>query len=160
MNKAKDIIGAVKEKLQVISEARFKAGSDPRMAYSMWIMVKAYTENLKRQQIWNWDATQLIVSEQGKGKHVYNIKIEGHNDGQSASNRPLSIVGDESLDIGIKWMHMESAAGLVKQRYPLPFAADVCDSPGISFTLKSSSFKPELLLIAKAESSTTHATIP
>ncbi len=141
MCKAKDVIGAVKGKPQVISEARFKAGSDPRMAYSMWIMVKAYTENLERQQIWNWDATQFIVSEQGKGKHVYNIKIEGHKDGQSASNRPLSIVGDESLDIGIKWMHMGSAAGLVIPLILLVAVDDLKDEdfevneiPGLSHT--------------------------
>jgi hypothetical protein len=79
MSKAKEIIGVIKNQPQVISEARFKAGSDPRMAYSMWIMAKAYTEDLPPQQIWNWDATQFIVSDPGKGKHVYNIKIEGHN---------------------------------------------------------------------------------
>jgi hypothetical protein len=48
-------VGATKKKPQIVSNARFKAGSDPRMAYSMWIMAVACTKNVPKQLNWNWD---------------------------------------------------------------------------------------------------------
>lgn len=97
-------IGATKRKPQIVSNARFKAGSDPRMAYSMWIMALACTNNTPKQMIWNWDATTFIITVNGKGKPVIIVKVEG-------DERPVSLVDDETLDIFIKWMHMGSASG-------------------------------------------------
>ncbi len=97
-------INATAKQPQTVSKARYAAGSDPRMCYSMWIMAKACSDNVPKQSIWNWDPTGLQVREQGKGSKVYSIKIE--ND-----KSPLSTVGDESLDMGIKWVHMGSANG-------------------------------------------------
>ncbi len=42
---------------QIITKARFEAYSDVRMSYSVWIMVKALTQDMIPQLHWNWDAT-------------------------------------------------------------------------------------------------------
>lgn len=101
----KHSINAVAKIPQTVSKARFAAGSDPRMAFTMWCMVKACSSNLPGQQIFNWDPTTFTVSEKGKGKLVYSIAVMG-------DKTPLSIVGDESLDMGIKRVHMGSVTSV------------------------------------------------
>ena len=49
-------------KAQTITQARLQACSDWRLAYSQWIMIKSCSEKLNRQNIWNWDATQLVYN--------------------------------------------------------------------------------------------------
>lgn len=103
---------------QIVSKARMEACSDPRMLYSVWIMMNSLTKSLPPQLIWNWDATQFIVGQSDRDKKVYSVKLD---DG-SANRTPLGLVGDESLDIAIKWMFMGSAAGAAA---PLVFMAAV-----------------------------------
>ena len=127
-------IGATKKKPQIVSNARFKAGSDPRMAYSMWIMALACTKNIPKQMIWNWDATTFIVTVNGKGKLVVTVKLED-------DLRPVSLVCDETLDIFIKWMHMGSASGqaipfvvVVAIAAMKPDEFKVFEIPGLSYS--------------------------
>jgi transposase len=60
---------------QIITKARFEACSDVRMSYSVWIMVKALTQDMIPQLHWNWDATQFVVGQTGKSKKVYAVKV-------------------------------------------------------------------------------------
>jgi hypothetical protein len=91
-------------KPQVITDARFRACSDLRMSYSLYIMLKAYTETLPSQLIWNWDATQFVTKATGGPGKVCII-------GESGKNDLVTTVGDDGLAIGLKWMHLASANG-------------------------------------------------
>lgn len=128
-------INAKAKKPQIVSNARFKAGSDVRMVYSMWIMAVACSRNIPKQFIWNWDGTTFIVTVDGKNRLVITVKVEG-------DTRPLSLVDDESLDIFIKWMHMGSAAGeaipfvlLVAVDALGPDECEVFEVPGMTYTV-------------------------
>jgi hypothetical protein len=107
IKRIKKKVGAQKRKAQVLSNARKVACSDVRMSYSVWIMIKALTEDIPPHLHWNWDATQFVVGQSDKSKKVYTVRLED----KAENKQPLSILGEESLDIGIKWMHMGSAAG-------------------------------------------------
>lgn len=104
-------------KPQMQSIARFKACSDPRMSYAMWIMLKACTSSLPPNLIWNWDATQFICKRSGSGKMVCVIENRDRS-------KPVTKIGDDPLDIAIKWMHMGSANG---QAVPLVLLVAVPD---------------------------------
>lgn len=93
---------------QIVAPHRYVACTDVRMSWTMWIMIKTLTHDIIYPQlIWNWDATQFIVSQSDKVRKVFSIKL----DDSSRKNAPLSLIGQETLDIGIKWMHMGSASG-------------------------------------------------
>lgn len=106
-----DNVGAVSRKPQLISKARQEACSDIRMTHSVWIMIKACTENLLPQLFWNWDATQFQITSLGKNKNVYTLKLEDDLERLSGTKRPLTLIGETTTDIFVKWMHMGSAAG-------------------------------------------------
>jgi hypothetical protein len=91
-------------KPQITSPARFKACSDIRMSYTQWIMLKAYTETLPKQLIWNWDATQFVINRSASGQSVCIINNPG-------DTTPVTVVGDSPLPCAIKWMHIGSANG-------------------------------------------------
>jgi hypothetical protein len=91
-------------KPQITSPARFKACSDIRMSYTQWIMLKAYTENLPKQLIWNWDATQFVINTSDSDQRVCVIN-------NPSDSTPVTVVGDSPLGCAIKWMHMGSANG-------------------------------------------------
>ncbi len=103
LKKIKDNVGTVKVTPQVITPARIKACNDVSMCYTTWIMAKSCLENMPSQLIWNWDATQFVVGGGEAESEVYVIK--------NGDKSPVSITGNESLSIGVKWMHMGSAAG-------------------------------------------------
>ena len=107
IQRTKGKLKATLRKPQVITKARFEACSDPRMSYSTWIMIDSMTKSMPPEMFWNWDATQFVVGQSASSKKVFSIKL----DEGDAMHKPLSIVGEESLDIGIKWMFMGSAAG-------------------------------------------------
>jgi hypothetical protein len=107
---AKNTMRAAIEKLdiqkrvpQVTSNARMKATTDVRMTYAMWIMLKACSNGICPELLWNFDATQLNTKYQGSGRSVYVIKGTVKN--------PFSVVEDSSLGLGVKWLHIGSAAG-------------------------------------------------
>lgn len=52
----------------VTTSARMQACKDPRMSYTQAILTKVGTEGLDPHNIWNWDATQLTVGFNKKGK--------------------------------------------------------------------------------------------
>lgn len=108
IQKYKEEMGISRNTPQVASNARYIAGNDIRMSWTMWIMMKSLTENITfSQPLWNWDATQFVVSLSDKVRKVYTIKVED----TKIKSAPLSVVGNETLVIGIKWMHMGSATG-------------------------------------------------
>jgi len=66
--------------------------------------MKAATENLPNKLIFNWDATQFICKTSNNAEYAYIV--DGKDD-----NAPVTVVGEEFLDMLIKKrMHM-SAAG-------------------------------------------------
>lgn len=88
----------------MITHARMTACSDVRMSYTQWVMLKACTDGLSAQQIWNWDATQIVSNNSTHANEVFVVN-------ENTKTEPLSIVGDERLGFGIKWLHLASAAG-------------------------------------------------
>ena len=88
----------------MISMARFNACSDPRMSYSLYIMLKGCTEGVPNQLIWNWDATQMVVNTSGVPRSVCMVNNAGIED-------PITVVGEEALSFCIKWFHLGSANG-------------------------------------------------
>ena len=107
MYQVKAQVGATLKTPQIITKARFEACSDIRMSYTVWIMIYSMAKSMPPELFLNWDATQFVVGQSDKNKKVYSVKL----DTVEADRGPLSIVGEESLDIGIKWMFMGSAAG-------------------------------------------------
>jgi len=104
VKKYKDMLEIHDVRPQITSNARFKACSDVRMSYAMWIMLKAYTYYLKSQMIWNFDATQFVCRMMGSGKLVCTIVDRDQK-------RPTAVIGDDPLAIAVKWLHMGSASG-------------------------------------------------
>jgi hypothetical protein len=86
------------------TDARIEAEADPRNAFSMICMVKAFCEDLDMKLIFNWDATQYIVSEDLQKNGVY-IKAE------RAQNGPLTGPSSGALAFAIKLYHFHDAGG-------------------------------------------------
>jgi hypothetical protein len=91
-------------KVQLKTDARIEAEADPRNAYSMICLVKAFCEGLDAKLILNWDATQYIVSNELQQSGVY-IKAERANYG------PLTAPSSGTLDFAIKMYHLHNAEG-------------------------------------------------
>lgn len=91
-------------KVQLKTDARIEAEKDPRNAYAMICLVKAYCEGLDRHLIFNWDATQYIVSDELQSKGVY-IKAE------RAENTPITAPSQGGLAFAIKLYHFHNASG-------------------------------------------------
>jgi hypothetical protein len=104
IKKIKTMANICQKKPQLVSDARVEACSDLRMSYAMWIMLKAYTEFLHKQMIWNFDATQFISGMDSENQMACVV-------GNNRSSVPLSRIATESLEMAIKYMHMGSAAG-------------------------------------------------
>jgi hypothetical protein len=77
---------------QILPEARKVACSDPRMSYAMWIMIKACSENLLPNGIFNWDATQISYYEPGHGKKVFVVEKPRTDPVSSGGKSPLGMV--------------------------------------------------------------------
>lgn len=88
---------------QFKTHARVVAENDPRNAYSMTVMAHAFSEQLDPQMIFNWDATQFIISAEGTNVMVY-VKDE--------IDCPLTSESNGTLDFGIKMYHFHCAAGI------------------------------------------------
>ena len=58
-------------RVQTKTSARIEAEADPRTMYSMFSFVKAFCENLASELIFNWDATQFIMSDDLDTKGLY-----------------------------------------------------------------------------------------
>lgn len=72
-------------------------------------MLKALTDGSAPQLIWNWDAI-LVRGYTYTVEHfekVCIVKIASSEQKRKA----LSLVGNETLDFGIIWVHMDSVAG-------------------------------------------------
>jgi hypothetical protein len=105
-------VNRLKIKLQVTqgqgqtkTHARIAAESDPRNAYSMICMVKAFCDQLSPEMIGNWDATQFVVQSDGDTTLLY-IKNE-----DTDTSMPLTTEGSGELGIGIKLYHFHNANG-------------------------------------------------
>jgi hypothetical protein len=96
--------GLVEAKVQLKTDARIEAEADPRNAYSMICLVKAYCEGLDPNLILNWDATQYVVSDDLQRKGIY-IKAEKPNSG------PLTAPSHGGLAFAIKMYHLHNASG-------------------------------------------------
>lgn len=96
-------IEAATKQGQSKTNARIVAERDPRNAYSMHAMVAAYCEELVPHLIFNWDATQFVISPEGETVLVY---IKGELDG------PLTQESSGTLGYAIKLYHLHSAAGI------------------------------------------------
>lgn len=70
----------------------------------MWIMLQAYTSKLPPHMLWNFDGT-LFIYDPSKTNLVWDVC-----DGQ-ASKKPFSVVQEDALALGIKYLHMGSAGG-------------------------------------------------
>ena len=92
---------------QITTNARSEAESDPRNAYSMYCMNKAFCIQLKPYMIGNWDATQFIVQSDGDTTLLF-IKSED----RSVKQQPLTKVGSGDLGVGIKMYHFHNAHGI------------------------------------------------
>lgn len=79
------------------------------------------------QLLFNFDATQFVVGQSDKNKKVYPVRVGDHCD-----RSPLGLLGDDSLDIGIKWMHLGSASGAASPMV-LPVAVDSLKSEEFEF---------------------------
>lgn len=99
MKKAEIVI----RKPQPLTQARFIACSDVRMSYSLYIMLKACTEDVLPQLLWNWDSTQFVTKASGP-QRVCIVKNSGITE-------PISSVDENVMPSCVKWMHMGSANG-------------------------------------------------
>ena len=111
MSKVKKEVGATLQIPQIISKARLVACSDPRMSYSVWIMIHSLAKTMPPG----------LFDQSDRNKKVYSVKLDDND----ADRSPLSIVDDESLDIGIMWMFMGSAAGAASSMVLLVAADDL-----------------------------------
>lgn len=89
---------------QFKTHARITAEADPRNAYSMYVMVKAFCSELYPEMIFNWDATQYVVEPEKNGTGIF-IKSELPN------NSPLTAESEGGLAFAIKLYHFHNAAG-------------------------------------------------
>jgi hypothetical protein len=94
------------KRFQTITAARKKACLDPRMTYSMWVMLLAFITTLWNVMKWNWGATQFLCKPAGTGALTCVVEDED-------TKTPVTAVADNSLNLCVKWMHMGSAAGEV-----------------------------------------------
>lgn len=90
-------------KAQEKTNARITAESDPRNAFTMFAMAKAYCEQTPPHLIFNWDATQFVVDSAQDTLHVY-IKKENFD-------LPPTYEGSGELSFAIKLFHLHNAAG-------------------------------------------------
>lgn len=89
---------------QVKTSARVNAEADPRNAYTMIAMMKAFCEDLNPHMIFNWDATQFVVTDdKGTKKVVIDRNYE--------SDEPVTVEGTTQLAVAIKLYHFHCAAG-------------------------------------------------
>jgi hypothetical protein len=92
------------QEVQFKTHARIEAESDPRNAYSMHVMAAAFCEDLSPNLIFNWDATQYVVSYDPESKGVF-IKSE------KADDSPLTAESSGGLNFAIKLYHFHNANG-------------------------------------------------
>lgn len=116
---------SIREQLNIVERtanpktaARIEAEGDPRNAFSMYCMARAFCgvkhkdKDVKSAHlIFNWDATQFKVSQDGP------IQVCVVNDGEddSASDIPATKPSAGDTDIFVKLYHFHNAAG-----YPAP----------------------------------------
>lgn len=104
---------------QVITPARDRACSDPRMIYSTMIMVNALVAGLPPEVIWNWDATTFIIPTPGAEQVVYVVKDD-------ELLIPPAVVTEDPLPFAIKWLQLADAAGSTA---PMLLIIGVADIP-------------------------------
>ncbi len=117
-------------KAGVVTTARLKAGQNPRSAYSMYIMLEAFSSRLDATNKWNSDATQLTCDSSNKGGMVCYVdtKEDSHEDQPLASRN-----FNGELSIAVKWMHFNNAAGEVA---PIVLIFAVPSMPADTFFLE------------------------
>lgn len=89
--------------VQLKTNARIIAEADPRNAYSMICLVKGFCDGLSPRLIFNWDATQFVISDDLHAKGVY-IKAEKLQD------QPLTAEGSGNIGFAIKYYHLHNSA--------------------------------------------------
>ena len=93
-------LNVVKVKPQILTDARLKALSCPRLSYIWGCVCMAYSENK-----WNADATTIVVSESGTGSYVCIIKDRENAEPVASSSLP------DNLNLLIKWFALNNAGG-------------------------------------------------
>ncbi len=112
-------------KSQSTTNARFTACSDPTMSYSMFLMLKAYANELPPGHLWNWDFTQFVINP-GETDRRYVSKDRDES-------RPVTAITTETLDIVIKYMHLGSASGILA---PMVLMVSISTMPVDAFVVK------------------------
>ena len=95
----------VKLKPQIMTDARLKACSCPRISYIWGCVCMAYSAHLHAECKWNADATTIIVSEKGTGSYVCAIKDEDNHAPVASSSIP------DNLNLLVKWFGLSNAGG-------------------------------------------------
>ena len=72
--------------------------------YSMFSFVKAFCENLAPELIFNWDATQFIMSDDLDTKGLYISTEKAHDEA-------LTSEGTGTVGFAVKLYHLHNAAG-------------------------------------------------
>jgi hypothetical protein len=93
-------------KAQQKPNARVFAEADPRNAFSMAVMCKAWTEDLDPSMIFNWDATQFVISPDGNCEVMY-CKVKKNDD------LPMTQKSAGGVKFAIKLYHYHNAAGAI-----------------------------------------------
>lgn len=94
-------------KRQFKTRARVRAESDPRNAYTMFCMIKAFGDEDLPATIANFDATQFVVLADSSPLG-YSVKQEAVG---AESDKPLTAESNGGLDFAIKYYHVNNALG-------------------------------------------------
>ena len=94
-------------KAQLKTKARIDAVKDPRNAYSMFCMCRAFCEQLRPEMFFNWDATQYVIGGDKQDKCYIRVKTEEDGDA------PVTAQSNGELEFGIKLYHCHNAGGQV-----------------------------------------------
>lgn len=97
-----------KRKVQYKTQARIFAESDPRNAYSFAAMNHAFIEDKSPHMTFNWDATQVVIGEDGNMEVVF---IKHDMDNYKVGAMPLTAESTGTLGMAIKYLHFHNAAG-------------------------------------------------
>jgi hypothetical protein len=92
-------------KAQVKPPARINAEKDCRNAFSMFCLASAFSEGLMKEMVFNWDATQYKISEDGEFLVVVR-------NGDEETKTP-TVEGNGDTNLFIKYYHLCNAAGQV-----------------------------------------------
>ena len=100
-------LGAKRRHAQNMNDVRVSAASDARNAFTLYVMLLAYTKFLWDCMVFNWDATTFEIKKEGD-KYVWIINDKDDNSAVTAS-------GNSESPIGVKWIPFISADGVISR---------------------------------------------